>query len=237
MSPRIRHERHHRPTRALVDKINQVKDRAAETRIGVVTQASPLKIKLGGSTTEITSPTSLVSGLAVDDVVVVLVSGGDIIVLGSKDSQAVTGGFIGARLNRNGNQNIETGSSGENATFPSGSQDFISDSALHSTVTNNDQLRLGDVALGVWHVAANVSFSGSSVGIRRIAIEKNDSSANYVAFQMVVPDDASAMYLSCSGLVRATTSTDYVNVWLMQNSGSTRTADIYFTCHYLGDYT
>jgi len=74
----------------ILDQIADLGNRATEVRIGVVTVASPLTIKLGGSGTAIVSPTSLVTGLAVDDVVTCLTAGGDIIVIGSRDAPALT---------------------------------------------------------------------------------------------------------------------------------------------------
>ena len=99
------------------------------------------------------------------------------------------------------------------STLDAESEDSLS---IHDTVTLNTRFVIGR-KLGVWLVTGLVTYATNATGTRRAVIQLNGSDVN--GAHSIVPPGAALGTAQATGMVRATASTDYVELAGLQNSG------------------
>lgn len=119
--------------------------------------------------------------------------------------------------------------SGTITTLSADSETF-DNNAMHSTVTNNS--RVTAQTAGRYHVTILCEFGISSAGYRQIFLRKNGSTDIAGVRLQPLTDSVASAYSVSQTIVLA--ATDYIEVRVLQTSGSTLTVQLYeFAALYL----
>jgi hypothetical protein len=149
--------------------------------------------------------------------------------LGVKWAAPSAAGFVGAKATRTSSQNIN------NNTFTAvlWNSDIYDTDAIHDTSTNTDRFTVPSGKDGKWAITASVLWAGSSTGERRIAIYKNGSATSD---DFRLSGQGSAGQTIAINSVFDLVATDYLSVYVYQESGSTLAIDSVNFCsfYYLG---
>lgn len=124
------------------------------------------------------------------------------------------GGFVGARVYLTGGQNMSTAT----ATVLSFTSERFDTASLHDTATNPSRIT-ADRA-GYWLATANVGWFANNVGRREISLIVNGAAAPYARVVESSPG-TSAQTVQHVSAVLSLAATDYVEVQVYQDSGST----------------
>lgn len=90
---------------------------------------------------------------------------------------------------------------------------------MHSTSANSSRITFAQ-STGWYGVGANVEWNGNSSGLRLVRLMLNDATA-FGGQMSNAPVGGASMPQSVFGLVRATSTSDYVTASVFQNTGST----------------
>lgn len=110
-----------------------------------------------------------------------------------------------------------TGDPGAAANMSWATQDYITNSSLHSTATNSS--RFTPQSTGLYHTVCQVRFSGNSSGFRESAII--DSSGGEVAVVRAAATGADSIFVQAHGTKRFDVLGGFLRVRVGQSSAST----------------
>lgn len=140
-------------------------------------------------------------------------------------------GFRGARAYHNTTQSISTGT----PTAVALNSELYDTNTLHDNSTNNSRLSLDQE--GFWRVIGQVSWATNTSGRRTLRIDRNGSTTDTIV--TLPPASGANTYMQVDVDVEVTSSSDYVELIAVQDSGSSinlagGSSATWLAAHYLG---
>jgi hypothetical protein len=118
---------------------------------------------------------------------------------------------------RSGTQNVTTATPVA-ATFNSEISDFY---GMHDNTTNNSRITFDRV--GWWNVRGHAFFQANATGYRYAWLKVNGTDVEGSAMRTLTPGSTGGISCVAERLILVTATTDYVELWVDQNSGATLT--------------